>query len=121
MQSQLTNLQVEMKSESTHIPDSERVRRVFSVSIQRRHLRIFAVVKEPIYGWTDNLHGPTGAQIGYLTGFIKSAIRNSSIRLDLVPVDLVVNSIIAAAYIVGISDVITTLAPVCRINVATWG
>nr|CAD7398555.1 unnamed protein product [Timema cristinae] len=64
---------------------------------------VFAVVKEPIYGWTDNLHGPTGAQIGYFTGFIKSAIRNSSIKMDLVPVDLVVNSIIAAAYIVGIS------------------
>nr|CAD7263535.1 unnamed protein product [Timema shepardi] len=69
-----------------------------------RPSQVFSTVKEPICGWIDNLYGPTGAQIGYFSGFIKTGVRKTSIKINIVPVDLVINSIIAAAYIIGISS-----------------
>ncbi|CAG2056327.1 unnamed protein product [Timema podura] len=65
--------------------------------------QLVATMKEPIPGWTDNIFGPAGAVIGYASGVIKTGVNNNSVSQDIVPVDLVINSIIAAAYIVGIS------------------
>nr|CAD7448506.1 unnamed protein product [Timema bartmani] len=63
---------------------------------------IVSTMKEPIPGWIDNIFGPIGAGIGYASGVIKTGVSNPSVSLDMVPADLVINSIIAAAYNVGI-------------------
>nr|CAD7600338.1 unnamed protein product [Timema genevievae] len=67
-----------------------------------RPSQVVATMKEPIPGWTDNIFGPAGAVIGYASGVIKTGVNNNSVSQDIVPVDLVINFIIAAAYIVGI-------------------
>nr|CAD7409849.1 unnamed protein product [Timema poppensis] len=72
------------------------------IKVVVQHLPLFSIVKEPVCGWIDSIYGPVGAQIGYFTGFIKTGVRKPSIKINIVPVDLVINSIIAAAYIIGI-------------------
>uniref|UniRef100_A0A1B6FNL1 Fatty acyl-CoA reductase n=1 Tax=Cuerna arida TaxID=1464854 RepID=A0A1B6FNL1_9HEMI len=57
--------------------------------------------REPIRGWTDNVHGPFGILIGIGMGFLHCFLANEELNLDIVPVDLVVNGMIAAAWETG--------------------
>jgi fatty acyl-CoA reductase len=56
---------------------------------------------EPIPGWIDNILGPTGMTASLLAGLVHTAHFNSRARANLVPVDYVVNGIIALGYTVG--------------------
>jgi len=58
---------------------------------------------EPLPGWVDNLNGPSGLLVGAAKGVIRSIHCKGDYLADLVPVDLVVNSIIALAWKVGTS------------------
>lgn len=49
-------------------------------------------------GWIDNFYGPTGAIAGAGIGLIHSARVDPTMNANLVPVDLCVNGIIAAAW-----------------------
>lgn len=57
-----------------------------------------AAHKEPIAGWIDNINGPSGIVAGAGCGLIRVVRGNSGCLAEMVPVDLVVNSMIAISY-----------------------
>lgn len=59
---------------------------------------ITAAWKEPYPGWVDNLSGITGIVMECGRGTIKSIICDERCRMDLVPVDVVVNTLITSAW-----------------------
>lgn len=63
-------------------------------------MRVFLVTstyQDPVAGWTDNIYGPLGMLLGALLGIIHMYKFDPSSKLDMIPVDLVVNSIITVA------------------------
>lgn len=52
---------------------------------------------EPLKGWIDNLYGPTGIVVGAGCGVVRTLQCDFNTEANIVPVDLVVNGIIAAA------------------------
>lgn len=54
--------------------------------------------KEPLPGWTDNINGPTGLLIGAGKGVIRSMYCNENSYADYVPVDILVNAILACTW-----------------------
>ncbi|XP_044763017.1 fatty acyl-CoA reductase 1-like [Coccinella septempunctata] len=59
---------------------------------------ITAAWKEPIPGWVDNMSGITGIFMECGRGTIKSIICNEKYVMDIIPVDIVVNTIISAGW-----------------------
>ncbi|XP_071831166.1 fatty acyl-CoA reductase 1-like [Apostichopus japonicus] len=57
-----------------------------------------ATWKEPFPGWIDNHHGASGLMIAYGKGMLPSVLGDVNATFDLVPVDVVVNNMIAAAW-----------------------
>lgn len=55
-------------------------------------------VREPVVGWIDNLYGPTGVVAGVGTGFLRTMHCDRDIVANIVPVDMTVNALIAAAW-----------------------
>lgn len=54
--------------------------------------------KEPFPGWVDNVSGITGIMMEIGRGTIKSIVCDENLLMDLIPVDVVVNTLIAAAW-----------------------
>ncbi|CAG9860930.1 unnamed protein product [Phyllotreta striolata] len=54
--------------------------------------------KEPYPGWVDSVSGITGIFMECGRGTIKSILCNESYKMDIVPVDVVVNTLICAAW-----------------------
>ncbi|XP_066148763.1 putative fatty acyl-CoA reductase CG5065 [Euwallacea fornicatus] len=54
--------------------------------------------KEPSPGWVDNFSGITGIMMECGRGTIRSIIADENCQMDLVPVDIVVNTLITAAW-----------------------
>lgn len=59
---------------------------------------IIGTAKEPVSGWIDNIYGPTGIVVGASLGLLHTMRAKSSMTADMVPGDMVVNTIIAAAW-----------------------
>lgn len=59
---------------------------------------ITATAKEPFAGWIDNFNGPTGLFVALAKGMLTSVYGDISKVTDFIPVDMVANSIIAAAW-----------------------
>ncbi|XP_045467337.1 fatty acyl-CoA reductase 1-like [Harmonia axyridis] len=59
---------------------------------------ITAAWKEPIPGWVDNMSGITGIFMECGRGTIKSIICDEKYVMDIIPVDVVVNTIITAGW-----------------------
>ncbi|XP_046975720.1 putative fatty acyl-CoA reductase CG5065 [Vanessa cardui] len=61
---------------------------------------VIAAFEEPTPGWVDakNAFGPSGMILGPYMGVTHTYIANDAINLDITPVDLVNNAIIAAAW-----------------------
>lgn len=59
---------------------------------------VVASWREPIPGWIDNLNGPTGLLLAYGKGLMRTMYAKRTSKADIVPVDIVVNCMIAAAY-----------------------
>lgn len=59
---------------------------------------VTAASEEPIPGWIDNLNGPTGVIAGVAKGVLRTIYANPDVVADLIPVDFVVNLMIASAY-----------------------
>lgn len=59
---------------------------------------VIATAKEPVAGWIDNHFGPTGIVVGVGAGLLRVVQVDKNLRAELVPVDLCVNSMIAAAW-----------------------
>lgn len=59
---------------------------------------VIPTVKEPIVGWIDNMYGPTGIIVGVGAGLLRIFYGKRENHAELVPVDMVVNGILASAY-----------------------
>uniref|UniRef100_A0A336M135 Fatty acyl-CoA reductase n=1 Tax=Culicoides sonorensis TaxID=179676 RepID=A0A336M135_CULSO len=55
---------------------------------------ITAAAYEPIIGWIDSFNGPSAMMVEISRGTIKSVIGNGNVIADLIPVDIVTNTII---------------------------
>lgn len=54
--------------------------------------------REPIVGWINNLYGPTGVAVGAALGVLRTLHCKKHAIADIIPADLVINNIIAAAW-----------------------
>lgn len=54
--------------------------------------------KQPLPGWIDNLNGPTGLILAIGKGLCRTLYMNPDVIADMIPVDIVVNTIIASAF-----------------------
>lgn len=61
-------------------------------------LLVTAAWKEPFEGWIDNLSGISGIMMEIGRGTIRSIICKDSYIIDVIPVDVVVNTLITAAW-----------------------
>lgn len=59
--------------------------------------------KEPFPGWIDNFNGPSGLFIAAGKGILRTMRASNNALADLVPVDVVVNTSLAAAWYSGIN------------------
>ncbi|XP_050664686.1 fatty acyl-CoA reductase wat-like [Leptidea sinapis] len=59
---------------------------------------VTSTAREPLKCWLDNMYGPTGVAVGSVTGMLRTIQVNRDMTADLVPVDFVVNALIAASY-----------------------
>lgn len=57
---------------------------------------VIATYREPVRAWIDNVYGPTGLVVGAGTGVLHTYFGDSNTITDLIPVDMVVNSLICA-------------------------
>lgn len=57
-----------------------------------------AANEEPLPGWVDNLNGLSGVMLGVAMGVLRVGRVDPNCIAEMVPVDLVVNSMIAVAY-----------------------
>nr|CAD7446965.1 unnamed protein product [Timema bartmani] len=63
-----------------------------------RPSQVSTSLKEPVCGWIDNVYGPNGAAVGLFAGLVKTGISHAETKLNIIPVDMVANCIIAAAF-----------------------
>lgn len=61
-------------------------------------IAVTAAWKEPYPGWVDNVSGITGIFMECGRGTINSIVCDDKCRIDVIPVDIVVNTIITAAW-----------------------
>jgi len=59
---------------------------------------VVASHREPFKGWIDNVNGPTGVILGAGKGLVRSMFAEKSFVADLVPVDVVINLVVALAW-----------------------
>lgn len=59
---------------------------------------ITAALQDPIPGWIDNYNGPTGYLVVSGKGVLRTMFVHEDKICDMIPVDLVANTIIAAAW-----------------------
>lgn len=70
----------------------------FNIHYSLNCFPVIASYQEPTPGWIDNIYGPTAVIVGSYLGAIRVIPCNRKSRANLVPVDLAVNGIIAAAW-----------------------
>ncbi|KAL1453005.1 hypothetical protein WDU94_007182, partial [Cyamophila willieti] len=59
---------------------------------------IVSTYKEPVRGWIDNVYGPVGLMVGIGTGVLHTYHYDAECVTEMVPVDMVVNSMVATAW-----------------------
>lgn len=85
---------------------------------------VLSSLKEPLVGWVDNWNGPTGIVSAVGKGLFRTIMCNENVIADLVPVDIVINLMITAAWK-------TAMSKQCGLNIyncctgeqkpITWG
>lgn len=70
-------------------------RRVLTVMLR---VSVTAALNEPFPGWIEGLNGPTGLMIAAARGVVRSMHCNPDYPADVVPVDMAINAIVAAAW-----------------------
>lgn len=85
---------------------------------------VTASTREPYPGWIEGLNGPTGLMVGAARGIVRSMHCNPDYPADIIPVDITINTIIAATWQRGLQSGMT----IDYINIAvspennwTWG
>ncbi|XP_013781053.1 putative fatty acyl-CoA reductase CG5065 [Limulus polyphemus] len=85
---------------------------------------VTAAWQEPIPGWVDNLNGPSGFIVATGKGVLRTMTANRNIGADVVPVDTVVNMLIAVAWNTAIKKPNNIMVYNCTtgsIVKVTWG
>ncbi|KAF4517060.1 hypothetical protein B566_EDAN006377 [Ephemera danica] len=59
---------------------------------------VLSAYREPVCGWVDNWNGPTGVIAAAGKGIFRTMLCNETMVADLVPVDLVINLLVCAAW-----------------------
>lgn len=59
---------------------------------------VLSSCREPVAGWVDNWNGPTGIIAAAGKGFFRTMLCHENKIADLVPVDVVINLMICAAW-----------------------
>lgn len=59
---------------------------------------VIGAISEPIPGWSDNFNGPYGICIGTGKGILHTYLGDENVRLNVIPVDTVVQTILMASY-----------------------
>uniref|UniRef100_A0A182MBQ0 Fatty acyl-CoA reductase n=1 Tax=Anopheles culicifacies TaxID=139723 RepID=A0A182MBQ0_9DIPT len=59
---------------------------------------VLFTIQEPMSGWVDNFNGPTGMLVSAGLGITRTAYLRPKNRINLIPVDVVVKTIILAAW-----------------------
>lgn len=59
---------------------------------------VVAAWREPMPGWIDNLNGPTGMVLAIGKGLLRTMHVRRDVKADLIPVDIVVNTMIASSF-----------------------
>jgi fatty acyl-CoA reductase len=83
-----------------------------------------AIWREPIKGWVDNFNGPTGLLIAIGKGLLRIMLGDSFGIADIVPVDLAINTMIAAAWYTATERPAKMPVYNCttgQLNKVTWG
>ena len=62
---------------------------------------VTAAWREPIPGWVDNFNGPTGLVLAVGKGIMRTMLYEGTAIADLIPVDVVINLMITAAWHTG--------------------
>ncbi|XP_055374503.1 uncharacterized protein LOC129607499 [Condylostylus longicornis] len=94
----------------------------FPIGIIRPSI-ITAAVEEPTPGWVDNIQGLTGILMEIGRGTISTVLANENLICDIIPVDIVVKSMIGAAWDIGQSNLSSTKVFNCtsgQIQPITW-
>ncbi|XP_028263541.1 fatty acyl-CoA reductase 1 isoform X2 [Parambassis ranga] len=76
--------------------------------------------KEPVPGWIDNFNGPSGIFIAAGKGILRTMRASNDAVADLVPVDVVINATIAAAWYSG-SQLLNRTKNILVYNCTTGG
>lgn len=80
--------------------------------------------QEPVQGWVDNFNGPSGLLAAIGKGMLRVMYGNFNGSADIIPVDVAVNLIIAAAWSTAIERPTTVQVFNCttgQLNRVTWG
>lgn len=85
--------------ENNNVDDEIRVQQdeMMPVTIFRPAI-VIPTAKEPVVGWIDNMYGPTGIIVGVGAGLLRIFYGKKENHAELVPVDMVVNGILASAF-----------------------
>lgn len=59
---------------------------------------VTAAWREPYPGWVDNINGPTGMVLASGKGLLRTMLYDSKACADIIPVDMVINLMIAVAW-----------------------
>uniref|UniRef100_A0AAG5D2L2 Fatty acyl-CoA reductase n=1 Tax=Anopheles atroparvus TaxID=41427 RepID=A0AAG5D2L2_ANOAO len=65
---------------------------------------VLFTIQEPMAGWVDNFNGPTGMLVSAGLGITRTAYLRPKNRINIIPVDVVVKTIILAAWKRGTID-----------------
>lgn len=60
--------------------------------------KVTAAWREPFEGWVDNMSGITGIMMEIGRGTIRSIVCDQKLRVDIIPVDILVNTLITSAW-----------------------
>jgi alcohol-forming fatty acyl-CoA reductase len=58
---------------------------------------VTASASEPYPGWIDNYAALTGVMTGIMQGTIRTVVAKNECRIDIVPVDMVANTMLVSA------------------------
>ncbi|XP_047989966.1 putative fatty acyl-CoA reductase CG5065 [Leguminivora glycinivorella] len=83
-------------------------------------------VSEPLPGWVDSLNGPVGILLGACKGVIRSMLCDARAVIPIIPVDYVINGLLALAAIEGNKQTRSKDIPIYNLNSGdkkstTWG
>ena len=57
-----------------------------------------ATKQDPVPGWIDNMYGPTSVVVSSGIGVMRSMYCHPDVVADIVPVDMVINALMAVAW-----------------------